>query len=178
MSVSVLPSEWFVNNVTIRQATIHDAQSITEIKNACHYLYSYDENFYISDISEYQDILLNHNNTEEQSTLYCIVTNTTTLGFFHVYYHYPSKKTVWIKTLIIHPHGQRKGIGRSIIHNIEEQCAVQGIIASQIKVYLKNYTALRFWLSCGYTSIIDFNSEDIFEQHSNRASFVLEKSLA
>lgn len=178
MNKSALPNEWRVHDLFIRKADISDTQSMTEIKNACHYLHPFDENFYISDSTEYRDILLNNESWEEKSVLYCIEKNNLLIGFIRLHYHYPSEQMMWIESFIIHPNEQRKGNGKVILRFLEEQSALLGVTASRLKVYLKNYSAVRFWISCGYNSIIEFNSEDMFEQYSNRVSLVLEKTLS
>ncbi|MFN9338433.1 MAG: hypothetical protein ACK6BZ_02965 [Candidatus Kapaibacterium sp.] len=46
-----------------------------------------------------------------------------------------------------------------------------------LRVSLKNYPALRFWLANGFTTILHFNAEQYYSSESNAACFVLGKQL-
>ena len=70
-----------------------------------------------------------------------------------------------------------KNIGKTFITSIEEKLSIDTINKMSLRVSLKNYPALRFWLANGFTTILHFNAEQYYSSESNAACFVLGKQL-
>lgn len=173
----ILPDIILIEQYVLKKAVANDAEKINNIKNSCFYLFPFDENFYISETQEHIDIIARSHLEENKLGLYCIMYNNETIGFLYVLYDVPEHGSIWITSLIIHPKYQRNRIGRKIILHLEKVFSEIGYRNIQLRVYIKNFQALRFWISVGFSTIVNFQSEDSFEEFSNRASFVLVKNI-
>lgn len=76
-----------------------------------------------------------------------------TIGFLAVYFGYPAPDTMYIGSLYLRPVFQGRGFGHQIVRHLEAQAKQIGFREARIKVGLKNWRALRFWTSCGYSRI-------------------------
>ena len=180
----ILPVTWQCSDEwTVVRAKIDDADEITALYNACHYLYDVDENFIRREIEYYQEILGKIYHTEHDmhyaSYCYCLKNNETSriMGYFQCIAHYPDNGTLWTSAMILHPEYHGKNIGKTFITSIEEKLSIDTINKMSLRVSLKNYPALRFWLANGFTTILHFNAEQYYSSESNAACFVLGKQL-
>jgi len=60
---------------------------------------------------------------------------------------------MYIGSLYLRPVFQGRGFGHQIVRHLEAQAKQIGFREARIKVGLKNWRALRFWTSCGYSRI-------------------------
>lgn len=180
----VLPVTWQCSDEwTVIRAKKDDAHEITSLCNACHHLHSVDENFILREKEFFEDSIESsvHRENEKlyRSFSYCLKHNDegALLGYFQCIADYPESGTMWINAMIINPHYQGKGIGREFIQSFEQKIYSDVIKNLSLRVSLKNYPALRFWIANGFTSINRFQGEEFCTAENNGACFVLSKKL-
>lgn len=184
-SEQLLPATWQCSDEwTVVRAKIDDAEGITALYNACHYLYDVDENFIRREKEYYQEILGNIYHTENgrdySSYCYCLKDNetATVMGYFQCIAHYPDDGTMWISAMILHPDYHGKNIGKKFMTSFEEKLSSDTIKHISLRVSLKNYPALHFWIANGFTTIIHFKAEKYYSSESNAECLVLGKQLS
>jgi ribosomal protein S18 acetylase RimI-like enzyme len=59
----------------------------------------------------------------------------------------------WIFRLAVDPTMRRRGIGVSLVHEVERRCAERGIHHLRLLVFGDNEPALRFWEHLGYERV-------------------------
>jgi len=180
----ILPSTWQCSDDwTVIRAKKDDAQEIMSLCNACHYLHAVDENFILRENKYFEDIITSPHHSENEkiyrSFNYCLKQNNegTLLGYFQCIAEYPESGTMWINALIIDPRHHGKGIGRDFLRSFEQKIYSDIIHNLSLRVSLKNYPALRFWIANGFTNIHRFQGEDFCTSENNGACFVLSKKL-
>ena len=89
-----------------------------------------------------------------------------TVGFLAVYFGYPTPETVYIASLYLRPMFQGHGLGREIVRAVEAQAKESGFREARVGVGLKNWRALRFWTSCGYSRITKIKGDREFGEMS------------
>ena len=89
-----------------------------------------------------------------------------TVGLLGVYFGYPKLQTVYINTLSLRPAYQNRGLGHEITAELERLAEEQGYIESRVAVGLKNWGALRFWTTCGYSQITRIKGDRTFSPNS------------
>lgn len=99
-----------------------------------------------------------------------------TVGYLAVYFGYPAPDTMYIGSLYLRPVFQGRGFGHEIVSTLEQRARAIGFREARVKVGLKNWRALRFWTSCGYSRITRIRGER--ENGENKPAVVeLQKSL-
>ncbi len=61
----------------------------------------------------------------------------------------------YISDIVIRPPWRGKGIGRSLVHEVEKRFAAQGVTVIQLQVYCSNEGGQRFWERMGYQPYIE-----------------------
>ncbi|MFN3556674.1 MAG: GNAT family N-acetyltransferase [Bacteroidales bacterium] len=82
-----------------------------------------------------------------------LVTSRQLVGFSDIYLGYPDEQTAWISIFLIDTKFRKQGYAREALEQIAHYCAGMGYESLAIGVHLKNWRALRFWYSAGFTSI-------------------------
>ncbi|MEN4010436.1 MAG: GNAT family N-acetyltransferase [Bellilinea sp.] len=99
-----------------------------------------------------------------------------TVGYLAVYFGHPAPDSIYIGSLYLRPVFQGRGFGREIVSSLEQRARAIGFREARVKVGLKNWRALRFWTSCGYSRITRIRGER--ENGASKPTMVeLQKSL-
>jgi ribosomal protein S18 acetylase RimI-like enzyme len=78
---------------------------------------------------------------------------------------------------VVHRDHQQEHVGQEVTAALWEQLRQTGpITAVWLDVYLKNWSALRFWLHNGFNTIIDYDGDPTHTDTSH-ANICLEKKL-
>ncbi|HET9906849.1 MAG TPA: GNAT family N-acetyltransferase [Anaerolineales bacterium] len=179
-----LAPEWFTERVYIRDCRIQDVSLLTEIFNACNYVEPLDPTFYIVDENEIKLLVeksLSETDENKGFRLQCLELKDTgkMIGYFHLQ-HYsprlPQRATAFISMFVIHPDFQGKQFAQEIVEGISRQLAECGYMAIWLAVYLKNWSAIRFWIQQGFNKIIEYDGATQFSETA-QASLTLEKRL-
>src|SRR3990172_2160613 len=162
-----LAAEWFSERVHIRDSRMQDVQQLTEIFNACNYVEPWDPTFSIIDESVIKPLIEKSLSTDGENVgfrLQCFEMKGSgeMIGYFHLQ-HYsprlPQPDTAFISMFVIHPEFQGKQFAREILEGVYQQLSDCGYVAIWLAVYLKNWSALRFWLQQGFNKIIEYDGD-------------------
>ena len=76
------------------------------------------------------------------------------VGYFDLYYGYPDPNTVWISIFVIDKQYRTAGLGRKVVRSIFKELSICKWKKMGVGVYLKNWSALRFWISLGFDKVL------------------------
>lgn len=105
-----------------------------------------------------------------------VKSDQTLIGFFDLYFGYPRKDVVWIGMFMIDPKHRRKKYGQEALDLIRDDIKNEGYMKIGLGVHLKNWQALRFWTSLGFSHIMGIFGDNIYGE-DNFAVMGLEKDL-
>lgn len=88
------------------------------------------------------------------------------IGFFDLYHGYPSANSLWISMFLLGREFQKKGYGQEIINLIKKEARNVDYNKVGIGVYLKNWSALRFWTKCGFDKVTGIYGDEIYSESS------------
>lgn len=98
------------------------------------------------------------------------------IGFFDLYFGFPTIKTVWISIFVLDQEYRKNGYGQEIIEFISAEVRKTEFMKIGIGVHLKNWPALRFWTKAGFDKILGIYGDEKFSE-TTFALMGLEKSL-
>jgi diamine N-acetyltransferase len=177
-----LPTRWQTKRLQITDSILADAPALAALFNACAYVGAWDETFHPVPDAELAELVTNSlatNGEHARFRLQCIRTGDTDqlVGYFHLYHGIPpNPATILITMFVIHPtyHGQR--YGQEVAQGLWKQGRELGYPTVWLKVYLKNWPALRFWIGQGFTTIREYRGDPVLTPESY-ASLIVEKVL-
>lgn len=100
----------------------------------------------------------------------------TIIGFFDLYYGYPSTNTIWISMFLISKDHQKNGYAQEVIEFISTEGIKTNYEKIGIGVHLKNWRGLRFWTKAGFDKVFSIFGDDIYSE-STYALIGLEKNI-
>jgi ribosomal protein S18 acetylase RimI-like enzyme len=179
-----LPSSWTTERIMITDSTLEDVPHLTRLFNACSYVEPWDPTFHpVPDDELYQLVVrsLATTGADQAFRLQCLRSKAddVRIGYFHLHHsppRLPQPSTVWISMFVIHPSYQRQQFAQEVVTGLTQQLAQCGYVAIWLEVYLKNWSALRFWIQQGFTNIIEYDGARLHTE-TEHASLVLEKRL-
>lgn len=98
------------------------------------------------------------------------------IGYFDLYFGYPSRECVWISIFVIGGEFRKKGYAQEIIKYLSSECNENGFLRIGIGVFLNNWRALRFWTKAGFDKVFGIYSDGEYEENKF-ATIGLEKLL-
>lgn len=102
--------------------------------------------------------------------------NDALIGFIDLYLGYPSENTAWISLMVLDTHFRGNGYAKEVMDVIAQECRIIGFKNIGIGVYLKNWSALKFWTKIGFDKITGISGDKDFGENSF-AIVKLEKKL-
>ncbi len=174
----MLPGSWGTKDLKICDAELAEAESIRDIFNACSYVEPWDETFAPTDIETSEELVGKSVRGEDAFRLQTVRNRAGELiGYFHFRHAFPKPDVVWISMVAIHPDHQRKGVGTEVVEGVirELQCLAK-YRAVWLRVYLKNWPALRAWIKLGFRTIVEYRGDEVFSKNGH-ASLILERTL-
>jgi len=181
--MKVLPENWKTERLMVRDATMGDVQSLRNVFNACSYVGEWDSTFYEETEEAFvqlvsKSVRFDHTDNEifkMQSVL--LRGSENIIGYFHLFHNAPMPQLVWISMFVVHPHFQKNRYGSELAYGIWDQLRqLREYEAIWLKVYLKNWPALRFWIDMGWHTIIRYEGDSVHADDT-MAAVVLEKKL-
>jgi GNAT superfamily N-acetyltransferase len=100
--------------------------------------------------------------------------NHTLIGFYNLYYGYPSKNVAWIGMFMIDEKYRGNNYAKEAIKIINDVCKEKGFEKIGIGVHLKNWSGLRFWTKVGFNHTTGIFGDASY-QENNFAIIGLEK---
>ncbi len=178
MKVKMLSPSWETQGFAICDVQLSVAEAFREIFNAFSYVEPWDETFAPTDIETSDDLVRKSVRGEDAFRLQTVRNGAGELiGYFHLRHAFPKPDVVWISMVVIHPDHQRKGIGTEVVEGVirELQCLAK-YRAVWLRVYLKNWPALRAWIKLGFRTIVEYRGDEVFSKDGH-ASLILERTL-
>lgn len=187
--MKVLPENWGTDRLMVRDATMVDVPHLRSVFNACSYLGAWDNTFYEETEEAFVQLVaksgglnhsgLNHDGKEifKMQSVF-LRGGENIIGYFHLFHDAPMPRRVWISMFVVHPHFQKNRYGSELAYGIWNQFRKLGDYdAIWLKVCLKNWPALRFWIDMGWRTIVHYEG-DIVHADDTMAAIVLEKKLS
>jgi ribosomal protein S18 acetylase RimI-like enzyme len=182
-SMNFLPQVWETDRLSVRDATMADVPYLRNVFNACSYVGEWDSTFYEETEEAFIHLVsksLGLNPTDREIFKMQSVTlrgMENIIGYFHLYHDAPMPRKVWISMFVVHPHFQKNRFGSELAYGIWNQFKQMGEYeAIWLKVCLKNWPALRFWIDMGWQTIVHYEGDTVLAEDTS-ASIVLEKKL-
>jgi len=181
--MKILPESWGTERLMVRDATMEDVPHLLNVFNACSYLGEWDDTFYEETEEAFiqlvtKSLRYNHAANEifkMQSVL--LRGGDNIIGYFHLFHDAPKLGQVWISMFVVHPHFQKNRYGSELAYGIWDQFRQLGEYeAIWLKVCLKNWPALRFWIDMGWRTIVHYEGDTVHAEDT-MASVVLERKL-
>ncbi len=182
--MKVLPQEWGTERLWVRDASMADVPHLRNVFNACSYVGVWDHTFYEETEEAFiqlvsRSLKLNHTSPEIFKMQSVNLRGTDAIiGYFHLYHNAPKLRHVVISMFVMHPHFQKNRYGSELVYGIWEQFKQLGEYdCIWLRVSLKNWPALRFWIDMGWTTIIHYEGDTVLADDT-MAAVVLEKKIA
>ena len=178
---ALLPNCWQTERLVMMDATLADAPRLHTIFTACHYVEPWDPTFKLVPESELAELVNRSLVTEGDNHRFKLQTIRTgaegeMAGYFHLYHGVPQTYISSISMFVLHPDYQRHHFGQEVIAGLAEQLRKLDYTTLSLRVYLKNWPALRFWIRAGFTTITQYDG-DPTHTVTSQASLRLEKQL-
>lgn len=90
----------------------------------------------------------------ENYALYAVENDDKIIGLFDLYDGYPEEKSAWISLFLLDIEHRGRGIGKSLIHVITDECSKTGFKSLGLAVSMNNRIALKFWVNLGFNEIL------------------------
>lgn len=99
--------------------------------------------------------ILPPNGSRERSRTFAIRTHASreVAGVLGYYVGHPAPDTLYVSELFLRPRWQGMGLGREVMHALEQRAAGAGVRELRLGVDPDNWGALRFWVRMGYDRI-------------------------
>jgi ribosomal protein S18 acetylase RimI-like enzyme len=107
-----------------------------------------------SDLLHHENLPPNGEASREHTFLVIDKVSNEAMGLLSVYRGYPTKETLYVGSLYFRQFWQRRGLGREVIEKLEGRATEEGYQVISLVVGLKNWPALRFWVSLGFDRIV------------------------
>ena len=186
--MQALPTIWTTDRLIMRDSVLEEAERLCEIFNANQHIGPWDPTFQVIDTAEIERLIHmsnlreepGHDNFQMQSVYEHEAGQI--IGYFHCY-HGVAKDDIrhddisFISMFVLDPKWQQHGYGGEIVDNLVDLSQSLGDRASLgVRVYLKNWPALRFWTNQNFRHIARMDGD---REHGpdTHASFVLFNKL-
>jgi ribosomal protein S18 acetylase RimI-like enzyme len=170
--MQIIEQLWVAERCNIIDAATEDVASMNEIYEQI--------NSYMVEVSGCEgrlpeQVFLNGNypkgGNRSDSRLQCIKLreNGQIIGYIDFYQGYPTVDTLYIGFISICSLFRGKGYAREVIETLSRKAQNKGFKKIRVNVSLKNWSALRFWVKNGYTSVIRITGDTDYacEKFSN-----------
>ncbi len=175
----MFPPVWSSARLDVRDSVPEEADALCSLFNACSYAGAWDETFRPEEPEVLAELIgrsMAPGNHFRMQTVRA-KGSVEIVGYFHLSFDFPKPKLAWISIVVVDPRHQRKGFGRELVAGLVGQVqALRSYKAIWMKVYLKNWPALRAWISVGFRDIIEYRGEKTFSPDGH-ASLILARKL-
>jgi ribosomal protein S18 acetylase RimI-like enzyme len=174
----LLPSRWETARLVIQDSTLEVVPQLHEIFTACSYLGAWDPTFQIVPKEEIAGLVSKSLHPKNEGPIFRLQglfskERGRSVGYFHLSHEAPQPGLAWISMFVVHPDFQGQKFASEVVNGVSTLFQGFGYSAIQLRVYLRNLRALRFWVSMGFRRIIAYE-EDATRSYE---SLKLEKRL-
>lgn len=177
----LLPVHWETNRLDIADATIAEVPRLHAIFSSCEFVEPWDETFHPVPQEEILE-LVNQSLADDPAYHYFKLQSLREketgqiVGYFHLHHGRPQASVCWVSMFVLHKNHQSQGYGREAIGGLARRVRELEYQAIWLRVYLKNWPALRFWVSQDFRSILKVDGDQQYSP-AGYASLVLERRL-
>lgn len=181
--MSYLPSQWQTERLVVRDGIMAEVAELRDVFNSCHHVEKWDPTFTLVPMDEMTEVVAKSVNAptgdESQFRLQAahIKGDEQIMGYFHTYQRQPKPDVAFISMMVMRADRQGAGYGREFVTGLWQQFeSLAWCRAVWLDVYLKNWPALRFWTSQGFTTVINIRGDKTHSETAH-ADILLEKVL-
>lgn len=179
-----LPAQWTTPRLVIADGVLDDVARLTAVFNACSYVEPWDPTFHVIDEDELRQVIEQSLSTDEDNRYFRlqavrVAAEDDPIGYFHLWHwspRLPQAETVFVSMFVIHPDFQGQRYAQEVVTGLADQLSQLGYDAIWLVVYLKNWSALRFWIQQGFTRIVRYDGDPAHTDTAH-ARLVLERRL-
>jgi len=186
--MKALPTLWTTDRLIVRDSILDEAERLCDVFNANQHIAPWDPTFKPINTAEIERLITKSNSREEPGhenfQMQTVFEHEAgqIIGYFHCYHGVAKDGTrhddiSFISMFVLDPKWQQHGYGGEIVENlIDLSRTLDDRSCLGVRVYLKNWPALRFWTRQNFRHIerMDGDREHGPEAH---ASFVLFNKL-
>ena len=177
----LLPPEWETTRLIVQDSQTSDVPHLHAVFSACAYVEPWDPTFHPvpeAEIAQLVENSLSMDGEQYRFKLQCMRfrQDSQICGYFHLYYGIPQPHLAWVSMFVLHPDYQGQHIGQEVVAGLADELRRCGYQAIWLRVYLKNWPALRFWTESGFTTIIKYNGKGSISAEAH-SSLVLARDL-
>jgi diamine N-acetyltransferase len=178
-----IANSWETNRLVVHTSEMEEVTELLAVFNSCAYVEPWDPTFRPVKAEEIAQLVSSSlgigENPDERFRIQTIRLKEghEIIGYFHVYHRVPHPDTVWISIFLVRQDIQKQRFGQEVFDGLVDQLrSVGGWNGIWLKVYLKNWPALRFWTRNGFTQIKEVRGDAQYSENTH-AALVLEKKL-
>ncbi len=170
----------------IRDSGLEEIDQLRDIFNANNAIEKWDPTFKPVDAQEIRRLVLQSEarhessaqNFQMQSIYVKAHEHSDCIGYFHIYHGLEKAPDLgFITMLVIHPDCKEHGFGTEVVEGVLDFCRHEADRrAIGVRVYLKNWPALRFWTKMEFREIERIDGDKTHDETSH-ASVVLLNNL-
>ncbi|MDB5035115.1 MAG: family N-acetyltransferase [Chlorobi bacterium] len=180
--MTMIPASWNTTRLSIACATMEDAPRLQEIFRACSYVAQWDESFQEQPVSAITDLIEKSvaatGGGPELFRMQAVRVGESDeiIGYFHLYHGMPKPEVAYLSMLVIDPAYQKLAYGGELTAGLSDQVRTAGYPLFWLRVYLKNWPALRHWMNNGFTTMKEWRGDTVHSD-TTHAGLILEKIL-
>lgn len=177
-----LPPAWQTGRLAVADAVPADVPRLCDIFNSCHAVVDWDPTFYLVAESELASLVRQSQAEAGPDAGFRLQglrrrEDGELVGYFHLWHAVPEPGSALVSMFVIHRAHQAQHYGREAVAGLLGQLRAAGYAFVRLRVYLKNWPALRFWIGCGFTGIHRMDGAATHTAAAH-ASLILEQALA
>jgi diamine N-acetyltransferase len=167
-----VPNRWETKNLLIQDATVSEISDLQAVYDNCAYIGEWtgaegEDAGYMQ--AEFEKKHLPPEGKPDLHRLQSIKlkSNGKIVGYTVLYHGFPDEQTLWIAILAIHTDYQGKRFGQEIVTALlDEARKLEVYTRLGLTVGIKNWSALRFWINAGFTTILKLNGDKIYSEET------------
>lgn len=184
-TIPLLPHSWETERLSVRASEPADAPRLCALYNACcRTVGAWDDSFKAETEEEKRELIAKSvAGFVDSGSVFAMRTmrlrdSDEIVGYFHVYHGMPKREILFLSMCAIDPIYQKQGFGSEIAASLAEQALALGTYrAIWARVALKNWPALRHWMTMGFRTMLEWRG-DATHSATTWASLIIEKPLS
>jgi ribosomal protein S18 acetylase RimI-like enzyme len=180
--MKMISPSWETERLVVTNSILEEASRLREAFNACGYVAPWDDSFVEQPISVITELIGKSEAAAEGSPeLFRMQTvrlkeSGAIIGYFHLYHAMPKPEVAFISMMAIDPAYQKQAFGSELTSGLAGEIRAAGYPLIWLRVYLKNWPALRHWMKNGFTTIKEWRGDAVHSETAH-AGLILERSL-
>lgn len=180
--MNFLPAQWQTERLVVSDGKLTEVAELRDVFNSCHYVVKWDPTFVLVPMDEVHEVVVKSGGPADGETQFRLQAarvqgEEKIIGYFHLYQRQPRPELAFISMMVMRPDVQGAGYGSELMAGLWPQLQALGWCQRVwLHVYLKNWPALRFWVSQGFDKVIRLEGDKVHDE-TTQALVMLEKRL-